>query len=57
MDHLTAYTYGKLTERETIDAMDANDILIGAQNELEEDCSCGSGGNCRCRNVLHGNPL
>ena len=56
MDHLTAHTYGKLTERETIDAMDANDILIGAQNELEEDCSCGSGGNWNNREYRYFNP-
>lgn len=40
MDHLTAHTYGHLTESEIQAATDAQDLLIQAQDELQE-CNCG----------------
>jgi hypothetical protein len=44
MDHLTAHTYGQMSESEIQDATDAQDLLIEKQDELQE-CDCGGRGD------------
>jgi hypothetical protein len=54
MDHLTAHTYGHLTESEIQDATDAQDLLIEKQDELQE-CDC-SGGDIERNEFQYFNP-